>query len=105
MRWDISNISLGPEGAVLEFSDPYDDTRSNGMSSRHQLFVPDLPEVADELEDLFKAAEALLKKARVAYLEATPGAPGQFPKPTPIEDDEPGPYDNPEDWVTDGTDR
>lgn len=99
MRYDISNISLGPEGAILEFLDPYDDVRSNGMTARHQLFVPDLPEVADELEDLFKAAETLLKKARVAYLEATPG-PGDLPEPVEPDYDlqGPAPYDNPEDF-------
>lgn len=96
MRYDISHITLSGDGAVIEFMDPFDDIRSNGMSSFHQLVVPGhLEEVADELEALHQAAEALLKKARVSYLEATPGAPAAAQEAA-HEDEGPGPYDHPE---------
>ena len=90
-----TGIEFLPNGDVgLTYYVLPDDARANGMFVQRRIHVPgDLPELADELEDLVRTIQRTLKVALEVLEEAEPADEALMA--AEIDDDRPSPYDNP----------
>lgn len=82
----IRSITFQEDGSVaLEYVEPADDIKSNGVVLNHVCFVPATPQYDSEIEVLVAASLALLEEALDDANRLGPPDPGSVPAE---EDDE-----------------
>lgn len=83
---------LADGGVVIEFVTPTRDVAENGIVLNHSVLVPALDEYDTELTDLITASQALLSSVLATFAQ-TP----ILELPSEPDDEEPSPYDAPQD--------